>query len=308
MYLVIIFGVQFYFLARFFKKSKWKTVFSAVGLYFLYNFFVIFVFMSLLMMNVIEIGVELPQIPSEESVKNYSEAITKYFIEHNIPIIIELSSFVLIGIIYFNVLKRKWMKKVIQDNAPVINEIKEKIEVMQLTRPVESNFYLHFHEVNEKNIHLIPELAKEIWDVCYKGIISQEQIDYMLEMMYNEAKINEAIEAGEVWKILKADNVPMAYLHYKKEDQKLFLSKIYLKQEEQYKGLGQYLLNDVISYAVDHKLESIYLEVNRNNAKAIRFYEKNGFKQTNAEVTEIGNGYVMDSFYFEKKIKIPQLG
>lgn len=302
MFLVVIFSVQFYFLAKVFKKSKWKTVFSAVGLYFLYNFFVIFVFMSLLMMNVIEIGVEIPQIPTQQAINNYSKALTEYFIERNIPLIIEISSFVLIGIIYFNILKRKWMKKVILDHEPVINELKEKIEVMQMTRPVQSNFYLHFHEVNEKNIHLIPELAKVIWSDCYTNILSQEQIDYMLLMMYNTNAIENQIAAGDVWKILKADNVPVGYLHYKKEQNKLHLSKIYLKQEEQYKGLGQFLLNDAITYAMDQKLDFIHLGVNKNNAKAIKFYEKNGFKQVRSEVTDIENGFVMDDYIYEKKL------
>lgn len=303
MFLVVIFSVQFYFLAKVFKKSKLKTIFSAVGLYFLYNFFVVFVFMSLLMMNVIEIGVEMPRIPSEEAIKTYSEAITAYFIENNIPIIIEISSFVLIGVIYFNVLKRKWLRNALLENAPVINEIKEKIEVMQLTRPIQSKYYLHFHDVNEKNIHLVPALAKEIWNDCYVNIISQEQIDYMLEMMYNETKINENLAEGDTWKILKADNVPVGYLHYKAEEKKLFLSKIYLKQDEEYKGLGQALLNEAITYALDQKLEAIYLTVNKNNAKAIKFYEKNDFKQMKSETFDIGNGYVMDDFIYEKKLK-----
>lgn len=156
--------------------------------------------------------------------------------------------------------------------------------------------------MNEKNIHLIPQLATKIWNECYKGIISQEQIDYMLGMMYNQEKINENLSNGEHWKILKADNIPVGYIHFKEEDEKIFLAKIYLLQDEKYKGLGQALLNEVTKFALDNDYKSIYLTVNKNNAKAIRFYEKNNFKNIKSETFDIGNGYIMDDFIYEKKI------
>ncbi|QTV07080.1 GNAT family N-acetyltransferase [Faecalibacter bovis] len=194
------------------------------------------------------------------------------------------------------------MKEVIVENQSFIQEIKEQASKIQQLVPVKTNYYLHFHDVNEKNIHLVPELATKIWNECYKGIISQEQIDYMLDMMYSTDKINENITEGDHWKILKADNEPVGYIHFKEEENKIFLSKIYLLQEEKYKGLGQSLLNEVIKFAIDNNYKSIYLTVNKNNAKAIRFYEKNNFKQVKSETFDIGNGYVMDDFIYEKNI------
>ena len=48
------------------------------------------------------------------------------------------------------------------------------------------------------------------------------------------------------------------------------------------------------------RLRSAYLTVNRGNAKAIRAYERNGFKVVRTQVTDIGNGFVMDDYVMEK--------
>lgn len=301
MFLIIIFSFQYFFLAKVFKKNKLKAIFSALGLYFLGNFIFGIGLFTLLTFNIINIGFDFTQI-KPENINEFSRSLNQYLVDRHIPIITEVVLFILVGMIYYNYLKNKWMKEVIVENQSFIQEIKEQASKIQQLVPVKTNYYLHFHDVNEKNIHLVPELATKIWNECYKGIISQEQIDYMLDMMYSTDKINENITEGDHWKILKADNEPVGYIHFKEEENKIFLSKIYLLQEEKYKGLGQSLLNEVIKFAIDNNYKSIYLTVNKNNAKAIRFYEKNNFKQVKSETFDIGNGYVMDDFIYEKNI------
>ena len=40
-----------------------------------------------------------------------------------------------------------------------------------------------------KDIHLIQDLAQKSWRSHYPGIISHEQIDFMLDLMYSEEEI-----------------------------------------------------------------------------------------------------------------------
>ena len=303
MFLIIIFSFQYFFLAKVFKKNKFKTILSAIGLYFLGNLAFGIILFFLLTFNVINIGYDLASI-QPDNMQQFSSELNAYLRENHVPIITEVILFVLIGMVYYNYLKNKWMKEVMSQNQPFIEAVKEQVTKIMQTIPVKSNFYFHFHNVNDKNIHIVPELAKEIWNISYHNIISQEQIDYMLDLMYEEEKIKESIENGEHWKILKADNVPVGYIHFKEEGEKLFLSKIYLLQDEKYKGIGQVLLNEVIQHGLDHNFKSIYLTVNKNNAKAIRFYEKNNFKNIKSETFDIGNGYVMDDFIFEKNLTL----
>jgi len=302
-FLIIIFSFQFYLLARLFKKNKIKVILSALGLYFLGNFMFGIGLFSLLALNIINIGFDYTQI-TQDNMGDFSTSLNQFLIDRNVPIISDVILFILIGVLYYNFLKKKWMKEVIVEHEPFIQEIKEQVTKIQHLVPVKTPHYLHFHDVNDKNIHLVPQLANEIWNVSYKDIISQEQIDYMLDLMYSPEKIKENLLNGEHWKILKADNLPVGYIHYKEEDDKVFLSKIYLIQDEKYKGLGQALLNEVIQFALDQKKNSIYLTVNKNNAKAIRFYDKNNFKNMKSETFDIGNGYIMDDFIFEKDLTL----
>ena len=43
----------------------------------------------------------------------------------------------------------------------------------------------------------------------------------------------------------------------------------------------------------------MWLTVNKNNISAVSVYEKRGFKKIGEGVTDIGNGFVMDDFYFQ---------
>ena len=295
MFLLIIISLQYYFLARVFKKNKLKTVLTAVGLFVAAVFMFSFTIAILWALKVFPVELDM-QNPN-------TDALNEYLFEKNIPIVFEIILFLIIGVFYFNFLKRKWTKEVILKHEPMINEVVETIQKIQMTIPVKTDFYCHFHRVNESNMHWVPTLAKEIWNDCYKDILSQEQIDFMLDSMYNPVKISEGIANGEQWEILKADNEPVGYIHYRIEEKKLFLSKIYLKQDPKYKGLGQLMMNHVIDYGLANDLDTIYLTVNKNNQKAIRFYEKNRFQNIKSETFDIGNGFVMDDYIFEKKLK-----
>ncbi len=52
-----------------------------------------------------------------------------------------------------------------------------------------------------------------------------------------------------------------------------------IKREFQNKGAGTYLLNQLISIANGYDAKSIWLEVRSSNKQAIRFYQKNDFKE-----------------------------
>lgn len=304
MFLLLIISVQYYFLARFYHKNKLKTILSVIGLYFLANFIFAIIFAILIASKVVHVDFDFS---NPDPV-----ALNEYLNSKNIPIILEIVLFLALGVFYYNYLKRKWLKEKIsgsnETNAESFESIKVMIEEAKAKSVFKTNFYCHFHQVNEKNVHWIPELANEIWNDTYTEIISKEQIEYMLNKMYEEKTILENIENGEHWEILKADNVPVGYIHYKAEENKVFLSKIYLKQDEKYKGLGQLMLNHIIKFALQENKTSIYLTVNKENKKAIRFYKKNGFKNIREEKFDIGEGYIMDDFIFEKELNVIKLG
>ena len=55
--------------------------------------------------------------------------------------------------------------------------------------------------------------------------------------------------------------------------------------------------------AKERNLKAVWLTVNRNNSHAIEVYKHKGFIITRTQVADIGNGFVMDDYIFEKNIK-----
>jgi ribosomal protein S18 acetylase RimI-like enzyme len=160
-----------------------------------------------------------------------------------------------------------------------------------------------FIKITPKDLQSTFELASEIWHDNYIGIITQEQVDYMLHMMYRPKKIKEDINNNYQWELVYQENAPIGYLSYViKNDNRVFLSKIYLKNKSQGLGIGKKMLHRVIEYAKLNKCKAVYLTVNKNNIKGIRAYKGTGFKIISEEVTDIGDGYVMDDYIFEKNI------
>lgn len=154
-------------------------------------------------------------------------------------------------------------------------------------------------KIQSREIPIVQQLAREIWEEHYLKILSQEQIDYMLDLFYSEEKINSELEEGIVWELLWDGENPIGYLVCKIEKEKIYISKIYLKAETRGKGLGKLLLNRAKELAKQHQKKSIYLNVNKYNVDSIAFYERNGFTKVDEGVFDIGNGYVMDDYILE---------
>ena len=153
--------------------------------------------------------------------------------------------------------------------------------------------------IKSQQIPIVQQLAREIWEEHYIKIISQQQIDYMLDLFYSSEKIQSEIEEGVIWEMLIDEGNPIGYLVCKIESDKLYISKIYLKAETRGKGLGKLLLNRAVELAKQHHKNPIYLNVNKHNMDSISFYERMGFVKIDEGVFDIGKGYVMDDFILE---------
>jgi ribosomal protein S18 acetylase RimI-like enzyme len=162
-----------------------------------------------------------------------------------------------------------------------------------------------FRRAYVEDIAEIQMLARRIWDEAYREILSKEQIDYMLEMMYSEKVITEELLGGIAWEVVVADGKLCGYLSYAPaEDNSVKLSKIYIEKDFRGESIASDSLKRVIRYAERNGKDYISLAVNKNNKRAIRAYEKNGFTITASVVTDIGCGFVMDDYimkYFLKR-------
>lgn len=146
---------------------------------------------------------------------------------------------------------------------------------------------------------LLAELADRIWRTYYPTIITNEQIDYMLEKMYSTESLLLQMDEGQVFTIVSLQNVPIGYVSISTTDKKnYFLHKFYVEVNEHKRGVGTMAFHHLLSQLTS--LETIELTVNRQNYKAINFYFKNGFVIKEVADFNIGDGFFMNDFIMIK--------
>lgn len=161
---------------------------------------------------------------------------------------------------------------------------------------------IQIQKLRKSDIQIVQTLAKEIWNEHYRKILSQEQIEYMLDLFYSTEKIQEEISNGYSWELVFYNSLPVGFMCLKFESEKVHLSKIYLHSDVRGKGLGKELIQHAIELAQEKNYFAIYLNVNKYNTDSIEFYKRLGFQIIEEGVFDIGNGYVMDDYIMEKNI------
>ncbi len=173
------------------------------------------------------------------------------------------------------------------------------------------NFFKELRRKNMNNVKLIPvmteeqisaaaAIADEIWHEWFPGIITEEQIDYMLEKFQSVPAVTEQIKNGYKYFFIHRNGVHMGYTAVREEeDGRLFLSKIYLKKEYRRKGFARAALKLLTDHCRANGLHAIWLTVNKQNESSIAAYEKMGFERIGEGVTDIGNGFVMDDYFYQ---------
>lgn len=155
------------------------------------------------------------------------------------------------------------------------------------------------------DVPLIREVAEKTWPISYQGIISPEQIRYMLDLMYSQLKIEAAVkDPKQAFWLAEKNGVVLGFCgieHGWPQAGFTRIHKLYILPDTQGLGLGKILVDHVEQEAVKHGNNQLHLNVNKNN-KAIGFYHKHGFITAGEEVIDIGNGYLMDDFVMIKEL------
>ena len=152
------------------------------------------------------------------------------------------------------------------------------------------------------NITKLVTLSSLIWHEYWKEFLSDEQIDYMVEKYHSEEAIKNQIEnENYTYFYIYYNRDMIGYIGLAEKEDYLFLSKFYLKKECRHKGIGTRTFEFIKDYARTKERNRIVLTVNKENKNSIEAYMKWGFTITDAVVTDIGNGFVMDDFVMEYK-------
>lgn len=144
------------------------------------------------------------------------------------------------------------------------------------------------------------EMADDIWHECFEGIISDEQIDYMVDNFQSYAAIKKQVASqGYEYYNFVLDGTRIGYFALaEQKDGTLMLSKLYMYKEYRGNGYASQAFEFIKENAKQRGCRQVWLTVNRHNYGAIKVYEAFGMKRLMEQVADIGNGFVMDDYIY----------
>lgn len=157
--------------------------------------------------------------------------------------------------------------------------------------------------LTRQEVDAVSALARVVWQATYPALISQAQIDTMLDDRYAAARIlTQLDDPRHGWWIARHNAALVGFAHAVLDNADCKLDKLYVHPDRQRQGIGRVLLQSVQHWARERQARRVWLQVNRGNTPAIRAYEKYGFRIAESRVFDIGNGFVMDDHVMEKPL------
>lgn len=146
----------------------------------------------------------------------------------------------------------------------------------------------------------ISRLAEKIWQAYYPPIVGQAQVEYMLKKFYALDALEKQQQEGQTFYLIEDESNAIGFISISgKSDGHFFIHKFYIDSDQQGKGVGKIVFEQIKLLLKSDALTSIKLTVNRQNFKAINFYFNIGFSIKEVADFDIGNGYVMNDFVME---------
>jgi len=161
---------------------------------------------------------------------------------------------------------------------------------------------MQIRKATPEDFEIIHDLAIATWYNTYDKILSQEQLAYMLDMMYSRDAFTEQILVkGHHFLLLFNEEKYLGFASYELNylSGTTKLHKLYVLPETQGMGAGKLLISKIEEDAAVNRNNTVSLNVNRYN-KALNFYTKIGYIKVREEDINIGNGYLMEDFVMEK--------
>ena len=149
----------------------------------------------------------------------------------------------------------------------------------------------------------VVSLAQIIWNEWFPKIISQEQVNYMVEKFQSMPAIDKAIEEeGYQYFLEVLGDTPIGYMGVKEQEDALLLSKLYLMKPFRGQRRSNVFFEKAEEIAREKGKDKVRLYVNRYNYNSVRVYLRRGFRIVKEEKTDIGGGFICDDYVMEKEL------
>jgi len=168
----------------------------------------------------------------------------------------------------------------------------------------EINTLMEIRKASLSDYNTIYTIALPAWDATYKNILTPEQMEYMLNLMYsNEAITDQIAVKGHTFLLAEDEGEYLGFASYEVNylSETTKIHKLYVLPQAHKKGIGKALVTVIQNAAKNNYNDKIVLNVNKHNP-AVNFYLKSGFENRGDDVIDIGNGYVMDDYLMMKQL------
>ena len=145
----------------------------------------------------------------------------------------------------------------------------------------------------------ISKLAHAVWRDHYPGIISSEQIEYMLEEDYSIDALRRDLTQRQIrFDCARVEGALVGFSAYGPHSDAgtMMLHKLYVESAHRGKGCARKLVEVAADHARAKSFDCVVLRVNKGNRVAIAAYERIGFSSQGSIVTDIGGGFEMDDY------------
>jgi len=127
---------------------------------------------------------------------------------------------------------------------------------------------------------LIRSISERTWPSTYGHIISQEQIDFMLDWMYSDASLEEQFNKGHQFYIANLNGTDIGFCSVSADENNTYkLNKLYVLPTAHGTGSGKALLLKAIEVAKAGGAASIFLQVNKHNNAYTILFKKRFYKR-----------------------------
>jgi ribosomal protein S18 acetylase RimI-like enzyme len=152
---------------------------------------------------------------------------------------------------------------------------------------------------NSSHADVISSIGKQSFRDAFAYLFKRrEELFEYLEYTYDRNKISKSLQKeNNVFFLAFVENVPVGFAKVKKYSlneqiesiAQMELQKIYVLSYYHGSGAGQALLEAVIDFASKVQPDFVWLDTHIQNEKAIRFYERNGFRRCGKYLFTIGS-------------------
>jgi hypothetical protein len=157
---------------------------------------------------------------------------------------------------------------------------------------------IDIHHVHPSDTQELLALSRKTFYDAFEHVNNPDDFKIYSEATFHSEKILAEINnplSSFYFALIDGQKVGYIKLNYSsaqaefKDDDAMEIARIYVKAGQQGKQIGKQLIDFAIEKGFEKKLRYIWLGVWEHNHSAIRFYEREGFKQFSSHDFWVGN-------------------